>query len=391
MEPATKTTITITTGLDASRARVGCSPVKASPVARRRRPGPGSGMHRFAVLSTMIVGIAGLGLLHAAPARSAAGCSIASAPVIASGAAQTSDPKACPDGRQYWAMNLQIGDALNVSIAPSGGSHIEFAVYGPDVQTIGGPLCAQAYGGPDKLSCLIPAAGRFVLVTTGPGSLTPVVKRVPAQAGRVAGSCDPATAPTVGSGVTQYANSSLCEPAGTSQYWKIELHRGDTLNVNIAPFGTFGASIFLGVYGPNVGAIGNSLCGNGYSSPATVSCAIRKAGSYVLATTHAGSFTPLVTHPTQTTVTAPGIVKAGGAIRIAASIHSNVLYPTGTCVVQELSASRWSTVSRATTTTGACSARLVLTHRGRVLLRVHFVGRRGWASSTSKSITVLVR
>lgn len=255
-------------------------------------------MHRLAVLSTMIVGIAGFVLLHAAPARPAGGCSVASAPVIASGAVQTSDPNACPDGRQYWAMNLKIGDTLNVDIAPSapggGFGHYEFDVYGPNVGTIGNPLCGNAYSSPSKLSCLIPAAGRYVLVTSGAGSFTPETKSVPAQAGRVAGACDSATAPIVSEGVTQYANSNLCEPSGTSQYWKIDLRRDDMLRVSIAPFGPFGASISLGVYGPNVGAIGSPLCAQGYSGPGELSCSIRSTGRYVLATAHAGLFTPLV-------------------------------------------------------------------------------------------------
>ena len=47
----------------------------------------------------------------------AGGCSVASASVIHSGETQTSDPYACPDGRQYWAIDLKIGDELNVDIA----------------------------------------------------------------------------------------------------------------------------------------------------------------------------------------------------------------------------------------------------------------------------------
>ena len=272
-------------------------------------------MHRFAVLSTTIVGIVGLALLHVAPARPAGGCSVASAPVIPSGAAQTSDPNACPDGREYWGMAMMIGDTLNVTIAPSAGSHIDFAVYGPDVQTIGGLLCEQAYSGPDKLSCLIPAAGRYVLVTTGPGAFTPVVAGVPAQGGRVAGACDAATAPIVRAGVTQYANSNLCEPSGPSQYWAIELRRGDTLRVNIAPFGPFGASISLGVYGPNVGTIGIPRCAQGYSGPGQLTCPIQRDGRYILATAHAGSCTPLVAHPAGTppTGSATGTVLVNGA------------------------------------------------------------------------------
>lgn len=357
---------------------------------RQALSGAGPATRRFAVLSTAIVGIAGLALFHAATARPAGGCSAASATVIASGAAQTSDVNACPDGHQYSAMNLEIGDALNVTIAPSSGAHINFAAYGPDVQTTGRALCEQTYTEPDKLSCLVPAAGRYVLVTTGPGSYTPVVRQPPAQAGRVAGACNPVAGPIVRSAVEQYANSNLCEQSGTSQYWKIDLLPGDKLSVTITPFDLFGGSISFGVYSPHVGSTGSPVCAQRYAAPGRLSCPIQRAGRYVLATGHAGSFTPLVTHPTQTVVRAPHSITFGGAIQLAVAIGSNTHYPTGTCVVEEQSAWRWAAILRVHTTTGSCSARVVPDHSGTALLRVHFEGARGWASSTSKAINVYV-
>jgi hypothetical protein len=156
------------------------------------------------------------------------------------------------------------------------------------------------------------------------------------------------------------------------------------LNVNVAPFG---GSIFVHLY-RSVGSLGNPLCGNGYSSPAAFSCPIRGSGRYVLAAENAGSFTPLVIRPTRTVVVAPGFVKGGGAIAISAVIRSNAPNPTGTCIVQEQSGGRWLTDARVHTSTGTCHARVVPRHRDKVRLRVHFKGAKGWASSTSKPVTV---
>jgi hypothetical protein len=354
----------------------------------------GAGPRRLGVALVAALAAAALVLLPAAPARAAAGgCSVASAPTIQSGQTQASDPNACPDGRQYWAMNLRIGDTLNIDIAPSvpsggGFGHYEFNIYGPDVGTIGNPLCGNAYASPSKLSCLIPAAGRWLLVTGGAGSFTPVTKRVHAKAGRVAGACDPANAPIAPSRVTQYVNSNLCQPSGNSQYWMVDLRRADILKVNILPFG---GSIFVHLYGPNLGSLGNPLCGNGYSGPATLTCRIRRSGRYVLEARNAGSFTPLAIHPTHVFLTAPRFVKVGRAIAVSAVIHSNASHPTGICVIQEQSSARWVGVARVHTTTGACSARVVPSHHGTVRLRVRFIGAPGWASSTSKPVSVVVR
>jgi hypothetical protein len=104
----------------------------------------------------------------------------------------------------------------------------------------------------------------------------------------------------------------------------------------------------------------------------------------------AGSLTALVTHPTRTVAKAPTSVNAGGTIRVAVTVQSSAPHPAGTCFVQQQLAWRWAAVARATTTTGACSVRLVLAHAGTALLRVRFSGSVGWGSSTSNSLTVRV-
>lgn len=323
--------------------------------------------------------------------RAAGGCSVASAPLIASGATQTSDPNACPDRSEYWAINLKIGDTLAVNIAWSTNVEpYDLAVYGPNVGTIGTPLCHDFTSSSTQVSCLIGAAGTYLLVTQNQGSFTPFVKSVPVQAGRVVGECDPANAPTIPSGVTQYTNTHLCASSSSSQYWKIDLRSGDMMTVNIAwstdvePYG-------FAVYGPNIGTIGTPLCENSTSSSAQVSCRVRAAGTYMLGAENQGSFTPLVIHPTLPVLNAPNTVKAGDAITISATIRSNTPQPNGTCLVDETSGARWSPVARANTATGVCSVRLVLAHPGTVRLRVRFHGALGWASSRSKPTTVVVR
>jgi hypothetical protein len=354
-------------------------------------------MRRLAALSTVIVGVAGLALVHATPGRAAGGCSVASAPTIVSGATQTSDPKACPDGRQYWAMNLRIGDSLAVDIAPSrppGGGLVNygFDVYGPNVGTIGSPLCGNRYASPTTETCLIPAAGRYVLVSEGAGSFTPKVKSVPAQAGRVAGACDQANAPAARPGVTEYANARLCPSTGTES-WAIDLRRRDTLRVNVVPLPSGGGSAaWVQLYGSGAASQEKALCGDGYYRPTTFTCRIPRAGRYILVASQAsGAFTPLPLHPTETGVTAPRFVKGGGAIPIRVAIRSNTANPLGTCTVQERSGSRWANVARVRPRSGVCRARVPANRRGPVQLRVQFKGAKGWASSTSKTVTVVVR
>ena len=105
----------------------------------------------------------------------------ASAPTIASGSTESSDSNACPDsdGRQYWAMDLQVGDTLTVNGTPMTDS-LSVDLYGPNVQTIGESLCgSEVNGDPFTLSCVIPQAGRYLLVTRGAGQFTPTVSGVP--------------------------------------------------------------------------------------------------------------------------------------------------------------------------------------------------------------------
>jgi hypothetical protein len=354
-------------------------------------------MRRLAALGVaLMVGLGVLTLARPAPSRAAiGGCSVSSAPKIASGQTQRSDPNACPDSRQYWAIDLKIGDGLNVDIAPAPPSVFKepylFDVYGPNVGTIGDFLCEARSG---RLGCVIPASGRYVLVSYGAGSFTPMVTSVEGQNVRVPGACDPGNAPAAADRVTQYVNGRVCSPSGSAQYWRIDLKRGDTLNVNSRQIVSSGNSepFDLRVYGPNPGALGNPLCQNtGVGPTFGFSCPIRASGRFVLEAANSGAFTPAVTHPTKVDLTVPALVKGGGAIPIRALIVSNAPNPSGTCAVQEQSGSRWVTVAKVRTTGGACNARVPATRRGTVRLRVRFTGRKGWASSTSKPRTVVVQ
>jgi hypothetical protein len=349
-----------------------------------------------AVASALLVALSGLTHLH--PARAAAGgCSVASAPTIRSGQTQTSNPHACPDARQYWAVDLKIGDALDVDVTPAPPSvfvePFQFHVYGPNVGTIGDFLCAKTGADAGRVSCLIPATGRYVLVTYGAGSFTPKVTSVPAQNGRVPGACDPTNAPAAVDRVTQYANARVCAPSGRSQYWRVDLQRGDSLTVNSRQIASSGnAEPFdFRVYGPNSGSLGKPLCQNTGLGPAfSVSCPIRASGRYVLEAANSGSFTPLVVRPTKVGVTAPRFVKGGGAIVIRAVIRSDAPNPAGTCTVQERSGSRWAAVARARPRKGVCRASVPAKRAGTVTLRVRFKGAKGWASSTSRPVKVVV-
>jgi len=364
----------------------------------RRRDEGSCGMRRLAAYAVaVLVGLAVLTLARPAPSRAAAGgCSISSAPKIASGQTQRSDPNACPDNRQYWAMNLKIGASLDVDVTPrsSGGLvQYHFFIYGPNAGSIGSALCGNNYSSPTTISCLIPASGRYVLVAGDPGSFTPMVKSVPPQAGRVAGSCDPANAPVAAPGVTQYANAQLCGSSTKSEAWSVVLHRGDSLVVNITPIGAYSSfATWVQVYGPAPTSAGTKLCGDGYYDPTTLRCPITRGGRYLIEASQApGAISPLPIHPTRTAVTAPAFVKGGGAIPIRIAISSNTADPLGTCVVQEQVGARWKAVASARSTTGVCSARVPAPARGTVHLRVHFAGKKGWASSTSKIVSVVVR
>jgi hypothetical protein len=346
-----------------------------------------------AVASVGIVGLAGVTDVHATRAASGA-CSVASAPTIQAGQTQTASPRACPDGRQYWAIDLKIGDALNVDVAP--GVFVEpfrFDVYGPNVGTIGEFLCAKTGADAGRVTCVIPATGRYALVTYGAGSFTPMVTSVPPQSGRVPGACDPVNAPVAADRVTQYANGRVCSPSGSSQYWRIDLQRGDTLGVNSRQIASSGnAEPFdLRVYGPNPGALGKPLCANtGLGPTYGFTCPIRASGRYVLQASNSGSFTPLVVRPTKVGITAPSFVKGGGAIVVRAVIRSDAPNPAGTCTVQERSGARWAAVAHARPRRGVCRASVPARRAGTVTLRVRFKGAKGWASSTSRPVKVVV-
>jgi hypothetical protein len=125
----------------------------------------------------LMAAIAAVSVVSTASASTPGSCSPASAPTIASGLTESSDSNACPDsnGLQYWAMDLQVGDTLTVNGTPMTDS-LSVDVYGPNVQTIGDPLCSSVYNGnPFTLSCVIPRTGRYLLVTHGAGPFTPQI------------------------------------------------------------------------------------------------------------------------------------------------------------------------------------------------------------------------
>ena len=54
-----------------------------------------------------------------------------------SGQTQTSDAHLCADSREYWAIDLKIGDRLNIDVNPAPPSVFpepyQFDVYGPEL------------------------------------------------------------------------------------------------------------------------------------------------------------------------------------------------------------------------------------------------------------------
>ncbi len=253
---------------------------------------------------SVLAAIAGMGLADAAPASAAGGCSPASAPRIAPGTTQSSDPAACPGGIEYWAMSLQNGDTLTVNGTPmpssTSKSYMDLDIYGPNLQTIGGqPLCSSDINSsPFTETCVIPATGTYLLVNdAGPGQLTPMVSSAPASS-RTAGGCASTSAPNATPDVTQYTNSQVCQSEGGRQYWAMKLQIGDTLTVSGTPTPSSGGKDYmdLDIYGPNVQTIGASLCSSDInSSPFTETCVIPATGTYLLVSdAGSGQFTPTV-------------------------------------------------------------------------------------------------
>ena len=192
-------------------------------------------------------------------------------------------------------MDLQVGDTLTVNGTPMTDS-LSVDVYGPNVQTIGDPLCSSVYNGdPFTLSCLIPQAGRYLLVTRGAASSPPLSAACRPTAAALRARVARRRPRTPPPSVTQYTNSQLCQSAAGLQYWAMDLQVGDTLTVNGTPM-TDGLSV--DVYGPNVQTIGDPLCSSVYNGdPFTLSCPIPRTGSYLLVTRGAGPFTPQISHP----------------------------------------------------------------------------------------------
>jgi hypothetical protein len=255
---------------------------------------------------SLIVAIVGVGLANATPARAAGGCSPASAPQIAPATTQSSDPAVCPDGTEYWAMSLQIGDSLSVSGSPTpssgGANYMNLDIYGPNVQTIGQPLC-NSDGNTSSFTetCMIPATGTYLLVSNeGSGQFTPTVNSAPASRA-AAGGCAASSAPHVAASVTEYTNSEVCQSQGGNQYWAMSLQIGDTVTVNGTPTPSSGGANYmnLDIYGPNVQTIGQPLCNSdGNTSSFTETCMIPATGTYLLVSNEgSGTFTPRVNHP----------------------------------------------------------------------------------------------
>ena len=260
---------------------------------------------RLALLAT-VAGMA-VALASAAPAQATdGGCSPASAPVISAGATETSNPGACTGGAEYWAMSLQVGDTLTVDGSPTAGSGVGYMsldIDGPNVQTIGQPLCNND----DNYSafsetCVIPATGTYLLVSdAGSGQFTPTVSTAGGGSGRAAGQCSSSAAPSAPAGVTQYTNSQLCQGLGGNQYWAMNLQVGETLSVNGVPIPSSGGASYmsLDIYGPNVQTIGQPLCNNDDNYSAfSETCVIPATGTYLLVSdAGSGRFTPRVDHP----------------------------------------------------------------------------------------------
>ena len=203
-------------------------------------------------------------------------------------------------------MNLQVGDTLTVNGSPTAGSGVGYMsldIYGPNVQTIGQPLCSDD----DNFSafsetCVIPATGTYLLVSNaGSGQFTPTVSAPGGGSGRAAGQCSSSAAPSAPAGITQYTNSQLCQSLGGNQYWAMNLQVGETLSVNGAPIPSSGSAGYmsLNIYGPNVQTIGQPLCSDDANFSAfSETCVIPATGTYLLVSNAgSGRFTPRVDHP----------------------------------------------------------------------------------------------
>ncbi len=235
------------------------------------------------------------------PPPVAGACGPVGAPSVAPDVTQYANAQLCqPAGSiQYWAISLQIGQTLNLSGVPGPpAGYLSLDVYGPNVQTIGQSLCSDDDNlEPFSASCVIPATGQYFIVATGSGSFTPTITSAPGSPPPVLGSCGSVSAPSVASDVTQYANTQVCQPAGSIQFWSISLQIGQVLNLSGVP-GPPAGYLSLDVYGPNVRTIGQSLCSDDDNlEPFSEACAIPAGGRYLIVAGGAGNFTPVVSDP----------------------------------------------------------------------------------------------
>ena len=261
--------------------------------------------------------------------------------------------------------------------------------------TGGSALCATNIlsEGQVQLPCLIPQTGRYTIAIEGlAAALTPTVRSVPPQPGRVAGACAIATAPLLAASVTQYGHTRLCPDSDEYEFWKLRLAPHDTLALQVHAQ-AIGSDATVGLYSPSTQTLtGAPLCSARLYAPVLLHCAIRHAGTYVLAFHQASfAFTALVVHPTRPVLDAPRVLKGGGALRLTTTIRSDAPHPTGTCLVDVSRGKAWSLAARVATTTGVCTVRVHVGRPGALRVRVRFHGARGWASSRSAPITIHVR
>lgn len=237
-------------------------------------------------------------------ARTAGGCSIQTAPVIAPGATQTGETDACAasGGYEYWRIDLTLGETLTIAFqrVPTHNCCGGVRVLAPDVQTVGAtPLCGPPGGlFPTELVCLIPESGRYTLAFNDLGySFTPSVQSVAPQAGRAPGACSIDSAPTVPLGVTEFGETKLCASTGGYQYWKLDFSAGERLTVAFQRAPGHGCCGSVQVLAPGVQTVGATpVCGPPAGlSPTELDCSIPKSGRYTLAFNDlAFRFTPTV-------------------------------------------------------------------------------------------------
>jgi hypothetical protein len=174
-----------------------------------------------------------------------------------------------------------------------------------------------------------------VLVSTGAGSFTPIVRSVPARPGRVAGSCDPATAPSIRAAVTQFANTELCAASGGWQYWTTRLRIGDTVTVALNTLPLIGG-FSVELTGPDQDFAGSTpLCAaRPAGGHARLICLIPASGRYAIALHGVSTaMTPTVRRPRAQPGRVAGACSIARAPRVRVGItqfaHTKLCSDTG--------------------------------------------------------------